>query len=58
MLRKWNKFYADWRENGKRKRKAFPTAKAALLYTERMRRKFAAKKVRPTRASRSSAERG
>jgi hypothetical protein len=37
-------FYADWRdEHGKRKMKAFGSAKAARQYTQRMRREVAKK---------------
>ena len=44
MRKRYGKYFADWRdERGKRHMKAFPTAKAARAYTQRMRRETAKK---------------
>ncbi len=45
MLKKYGKFYADWLEDGKRKRKAFRTRAEAIAHQEKMRGK--AKRRRP-----------
>lgn len=50
MLKKHGKYYADWRDSkGRRRRKAFPTRKAAKAHTQAMQKAAAEKKARPSR---------
>jgi hypothetical protein len=50
MLHKNDKWFADWRDaSGKRKRKAFPTRRAALAYQTKQHRRAAGERhPRPT----------
>jgi hypothetical protein len=58
MRKKYGKFYADWTdETGHRKMKAFPTKKAALRFTAKMRGQVTAKKARASGPSATSAPR-
>lgn len=55
MFEKQGKYYADWYDNGQRKRKAFTTKKAAIGYEDAMRE--AANPQRPRRRLATSARR-
>jgi len=47
MQKKYDKFYADWRdEHGRRHRKAFPTKARALKHQRSMQHQTTAKKAR------------
>ncbi len=55
MKHKHGKWFADWRDaHGVRKAKAFPTKKAARLYSQRMRKEAQAGKARRARRSAKS----
>lgn len=59
MLKKYGKYYADWKSaEGSRKRKAFPTRKAALQFQQQMREGVALKKARARAALLRSSARG
>lgn len=59
MRKRYGKFLADWRdENGRRKRKALATKKAALRFQNKMQHQVAAKKAHASAASRKSAKPG
>jgi hypothetical protein len=57
MLHKSGKWFADWRENGKRHRKAFKTKQAAQSFQTRKRKELAGK-ARPTAKSPGTPKRG
>jgi hypothetical protein len=59
MLRKYGKFYADWRDlHGKRHRKSFPSAHAAKAFQSKRNAETQAKKVRASAPSATSPRRG
>jgi len=59
MLRKYGKFYADWKDDkGRRRRKAFPTKFGAARYQAKMQGEVIAKKAPRSAASGPSAKRG
>jgi hypothetical protein len=59
MKNKHGKWYADWRDaRGVRHAKAFPTKKAARLYSKRMQKEAQAGKARRSRRSAKSQRRG
>ena len=59
MLKKYGKFYADWRDHrGHRRMKAFPTKVGALRYQTKMRDLTERKKARASATLRSSRKRG
>jgi hypothetical protein len=58
MWKKYGRYYADWTENGKRKRRSFPTKAAAIRFQNKQRKFAAAKKAHAPRTSSPSAKRG
>ena len=59
MMRKFGRYYADWETpEGKRKRKSFPTKKAALAFQTKQRNLTATKKAQASEPSPRSAKRG
>ncbi len=59
MMKKYGKYYADWTdEHGKRRRKAFPTAKGAQQHQTKEARRAALKKAPASAPSRQSSRRG
>jgi hypothetical protein len=59
MLKKYGKFYADWKDTaGKRRRKTFDTKKQALQFQRQMREASAIKKAQARAASQRRSARG
>ena len=59
MVKKYGKFYADWKDPaGHRHRRAFPTKKKALRFQSKMRAETAAKKAPASEPSAKSAKPG
>jgi hypothetical protein len=58
MQKKGKLWMADWRENGERKRKGFPTQKQAIRHQQKKSREQASKKASASEPSGRSAKPG